>query len=466
MVKFFKFGIYNTNYKYIILSICCGLFNNTLSQINYYTAFESLRLFPTEEQAKYSSHNLIHQIFNYLGIFFFSIYFSKKNEIQLTQKEMDLFSKQQIRISENQSLHIKKEKYSEVSKQYLGLIVFLLVLFEQIIDKYNCILSHLDFWMIELIIISFLSSKILKKPIYKHQKFVLIFNLIPIIFKIVTIILSFKGVEDDKSTNQFLDNNGNLKLIYINYPILMPIGIILYSPLMTLKSYINVKMKYFMDTKYISEYELLKLYGLIGTIFYTIICIISTFFECKEDNDNKNIFDYVCGIIYKEKKYFENFISFVTTTKYVKEIFIEILVIFLGMISFCFYKFYSMMIIKFLTPVHITFLTPIYYFFFKVILIIYNLFYLIFHNGNGKFLDDSEMKYTKQKFFLDVSGDIICMIGFLIYLELIELNCFDLSYNSRSNIIERERKESSQKIENEFATLYNLVEDDNDEKFG
>jgi hypothetical protein len=463
MFKFFKLGVYNTNYKYIILSICCGLFNNTLSQINYYTAFQSLRLFPTEMQEKYSSHNLIHQIFNYLGLFLFSFYFSKKNGFQLTQKEKALLSKQQIRITENKSIHIIQEKYSEVSKKYLWLIIFLLVLFEQLIDKYNCILSHLDFWMIELIIISFLCSKILKIPIYKHQKFVLIFNLIPIIFKIVTIILSFKGVEDDFSTNKFLDNNGNLKLIYINYPILMPIGIIIYSPLMTMKSYINVKMKYFMDTKYISEYELLKLYGVIGAIFYTIICIISTFFQCKEDNENKNIFDYICGIIYNDKKYFENFISFVTTTICVKEILIEILVIFLGIISFCFYKFYSMMIIKFLTPVHLTFLTPVYYFFFKVILIIYNIFYLIFHHGKGKFLDDSDMKYTKQKFFLDVFGDINCMIGFLIYLEIIELNCFNLSYNSRSNIIDRERKESFKIIENEFATLNNLVEDDNDE---
>ena len=55
------------------------------------------------------------------------------------------------------------------------------------------------------------------------------------------------------------------------------------------------------------------------------------------------------------------------------------------------------------------------------------------------------------------------MIGFLIYLEIIELNCFNLSYNSRSNIIDRERKESFKIIENEFATLNNLVEDDNDE---
>ena len=175
-------------------------------------------------------------------------------------------------------------------------------------------------------------------PIYRHHKLVFYFNLFPIIFKIATIIISFKGVEDDKSTNSFLDNNGNLKLIYINYWYLLVIGIIFYCPLMIVKSYTIVKMKYFMDLKYISEFEILKLYGFIGAIFYTIICTISTFFKCKENNDNNNIFDYICGIIYNDKKYFENIISFIKTTTSIKEILLEILAIFLGMITFYFYK--------------------------------------------------------------------------------------------------------------------------------
>ena len=77
----------------------------------------------------------------------------------------------------------------------------------------------------------------------------------------------------------------------------MIIGIIFYSPLMATKSYVYVKIKYFMDSKYISENTLLKLYGLIGSIFYTLIGIISTIFKCKEDNDNKNFFDYFCNIV-------------------------------------------------------------------------------------------------------------------------------------------------------------------------
>lgn len=57
--------------------------------------------------------------------------------------------------------------------------------------------------MFELIIISFLSAKMSKLEIYSHQKFVLVFNLIPIVFKIMTIVLSFESNEDDKSVNKY-----------------------------------------------------------------------------------------------------------------------------------------------------------------------------------------------------------------------------------------------------------------------
>ena len=441
MAKLIGLGFYNKNYIYIILAISCGLFNNALSLINYYSAFEPLRLFPTKAQSEYSSHGLIHQIFYYFGTFIISYFISKFKNRPSKIEQNNKIAREETSSSKDKLIYIGMEQYLKISNMYVWSIMFLWVLIEQVIEKYNCTFSHLDFWMIELIIISYLSSKILKIQIYKHQKFVLSFNLVPILFKIATIILSFKGTEDDKSTNTFLDNNDNLKLIYINYPFLMIIGIIIYFPLIAAKSYIYIKIKYFMDSKYISEITLLRLYGLIGVIFYTLICTISTIFKCKEVNENYNFYDYICNIVYEKNKYFENFISFFTTTTSIKEIFIEIIVVILGMISFFFYKLFLMKIAKFLTPAHLIFLTPIYYFFFKVILIIYNLFYLIFISDKGKFLNDPETKYIKQKFFLDVSGDIYCFFGFLIYLEIIELNCFDLSYNSRKSIDERGKLE-------------------------
>ena len=431
MKKFISFGNLNRNYKYILFAILFRLFNNSLSQINYYTAFEPLRLIPTDIQKEYSNHGIIRQIFYYLGTFIIAFIFSKIKD-KKTQEESNKARNRGVTIT---LIYTEIQYDSKTSFFELLFMIFLMVLMEQLLEKYNNTFSHLDFWMIEIIIISYITSKLLKKEIYKHQKFVLYFNLIPILFKLITIILSYKGTEDDESNNK-----KKLKIIYIVYWYLIPIGLLFNFPLIITKSYVYVKMKYYMDLKYISANRLLKLYGLFGFIFYTFICSITTFIKCKKESET-DIYDYICGISYDGYKYFESFTSYFLTSSEVKEIFLEILAIILGMISFYFYNYYCMMIIKYLTPVHYIFLSPIYFFFFKVFLIIYNIFYLII-NKKGKFLEETDMNFTKEIFFLDVSGDIFCLIGFLIYLEIIQLNCFDLSFNVRDNIERRSRDES------------------------
>ena len=52
-----------------------------------------------------------------------------------------------------------------------------------------------------------------------------------------------------------------------------------------------------------------------------------------------------------------------------------------------------------------------------------------------KLLLEGEEKINK--FLLDISGDIASIIGFLIYLEIIELNFCKLNYNLKKNIISR-----------------------------
>ena len=428
----------NKHYKYFILAICFGLFNNSLGGINYYNAFQMLRLIPTSFQEKYSNHLLIRQIFYYFGTFIISLIylFSQKNEYN--NDSLVLIGS---RKGKKRSLIFNQFHITKISVLSLLTIIFFWVLMEQTIEKYDCILSHLDFWMLELIIISYLNAKIFKNQIYSHHKFVFIFNLFPIIFKIITIILTFKENEDDKSNNKYLNNSGSKKLLYLIYWYLIPLSLFIYIPLITLRSYIYIKIKWLMDLKYISTQRLLRIYGIIGTIFYSFICLITTIFSCKDNNDKTNILDYICGIEYKGKIYFENFADYFKTTDNVKEIFFEIIVIILGTISFYYYKYYSLTIIKNLSPVHLIFLSPIYYCFFKIVLIIYNIFYKIY-DKSGRFLEDPEMKYIKLKFFLDVSGDIFSFIGFLIYLEIIELNICKLDYNLRKNIMRRATEES------------------------
>jgi len=72
-----------------------------------------------------------------------------------------------------------------------------------------------------------------------------------------------------------------------------------------------------MDLKYISEKKLLMIYGLMGSIISSIICIITTYFKCKDidiDNDNKkDIHDYICKVKYNDTLYFDNFNAFPKT---------------------------------------------------------------------------------------------------------------------------------------------------------
>ncbi len=118
------------------------------------------------------------------------------------------------------------------------------------------------------------------------------------------------------------------------------------------------------------------------------------------------------------------------------------------------------MIIKYLNPIYITLLAPTIYFFDKVIAIIYNLILTFFNKGI--FLVNKDIDFIKENFYLDFSGDIFCFISFLVYLEIIELNCLDLSYNSRKKIDERGRIESIT-LNSEFVDDKNNINDEDED---
>ena len=214
--------------------------------------------------------------------------------------------------------------------------------------------------MLELLIIAYLNSKILHTEIYKHQKFVLFFCLIPILFKIITIILEL--------------TDGKQQYVYEYNLYLIPLGLLIYFSLITIKAYSIIKIKCFMDLKYISEDNLLMIYRLIGTCFYSIFSIISSF----TDYSNKYIYIVKSNGF---KSYYDDFFS----SKEKEEILIEIIELVSGMITSYIINYNFLIIIKYLTPVHIVLLTPIYYFLFKLVLIIYNIIYCSFNDWNHFF---------------------------------------------------------------------------------
>ena len=87
------------------------------------------------------------------------------------------------------------------------------------------------------------------------------------------------------------------------------------------------------------------------------------------------------------------------------------------------------MIIKFYTPIHVIFSFPVQYFIEKNFLLIFTAIFF----SNDLFTKENQL----QKFLLDVFGDVASIIGFLIYLEIIELNFCGFNYNLAKNIINR-----------------------------
>jgi hypothetical protein len=278
-----------------------------------------------------------------------------------------------------------------------------------------------------------------KVEIYGHQKFAMWFCIIPCVLKIVTIILSFFDKKAIKKKG--------LPILYIDNKKYIPLGIIIYLFLITSRAFVNCKIKWFMDLKYVSPNKLLFYYGIAGAIISTLICIITTFVKCDDVNSPKDIYDYICKIPYNgeeqnnfnySERYFDSFIFYFNTfggkiNKGFKpiEILYEIIIIIFGILTFFFYKYFSLLVIQNLTPIYLIFSNPIYFFLQKSILLIYT------YINIGNFFTDEAIQYVIYKCILDLGGDLMSIIGFLVYLEIIELKFGNYDYNLKVNIIKR-----------------------------
>ena len=414
--------------------------------------FTTIQLF-SDRKINFFSHRYIHQTFSYFGVFIFAIIFNKINKCLLRSKnktiENNSLNSSFNRTKSSKSLRVSlihNDEFDLVNYNYRRFFLFLFVLItififviaEQILFLYGIALKDLDFWMFEIIILSYMNSRMFKTKIYKHQKLGLFLNFFSCFFKIGIIILSFANKKDDEEK----------PIVYIKFNIFLLgfVGLIIYLISIFLRSYAHTKFKWFMDLRFIDPTHVLMVYGIIGTLVCFFISLISTFQKCKtfDSNNNKIDFnDYICyvnkNITEKNKTelYFENLDFYFK--KYSEsndgiEIFHEVSLLFLLMIIFFFYKYFYILVIKYLNPIFVIFSLPLYFFIQKIILILYN---LIVHQQLFKKSD----KYLISKLILDLSGDIISIIGFIIFLEIIELKFNIFYYNLTRNIIERSRSE-------------------------
>ena len=452
MAKYISLGKFNKNHIYIILSIICLILRDIISGYNYNDSFQEV--IPIKAQENFSEHNLINHIFYYIGTFILSLIFYIVETRNNSRNSINALKKKDKKISDKDLLddniiYIRPERENiTFSKNFIYwfiLLIFLWIIEEHLIEIYS-ILKDLDFLAIEIIIASLLNSKMFHLKIFRHHILVYFINFIPILLKIVTIILSFN---DEGNQNYIINNttyyeycyNNNsadcknvkdkLKNLYVIYWWLVPVGIITYLFLITLRIYVYSKLKWFMDLKYMSANKILMIYGLLGTILCSITCTITTFKSCEEiTSEKKDLYDYICFVKNNQSKFFDNFYIYFEN--------INIIIILrytLIVILFFFNKYFAILIIKFFTPVHLIISFPIYYIIQKIVLIINTLI------REHSFFNETNFKFKTEKFILDLTGDIVSIIGFFIYLEIIEINICKLNYNLRRYIIIRGNNE-------------------------
>ena len=422
MKKIISIGEINKSLLYIFLMSVSSVLNKYIYGFTYIECFYPMNIYRTLHNSILGGdsdcrrHRVFDPFFSYIGIIFISFIFLREK----IEQEEDL-NKEKIDQKETKNTNLAIKLIYNKRKSYLknvyGILFYILILFlwvaeENLLLIYVDIIQDLDFWFFELIFVSLIFSKYFLTKILSHQKFGMAIGIIiGSILKIFSISVTLTSGTD---------------VFYNKYKWLISF-VIIYFLLIILRSYVNTQIKIFFDLKYISQRILLASYGLAGFIILGLTGIFTSNVPCSEE-----LRKYVCNFnsIDNTALYYDNFSVYYESGKNMA---VRLIVIVLGMITFFFDKYYSTLIIKLYSPIHVIFSFPIQYFLGKFFLLIFTAIF---------FREDLFREKNKiSKFLTDEFGDTFSIIGFLIYLEIIELHFCNLDYNLKNNIINRSNDE-------------------------
>ena len=325
------------------------------------------------------------------------------------------------------------------------------------------------FWTLEILFVIFLSIKILKVKFGNHQK-VTIFILAFIIFSL-QIIASFipatdHDCKDEDCFNKHLNDNNLYIFItkkFGHYGFVFLI-LIVYILNFIMRDFCWVRLKFLMDIKSIPLFKILLFIGSFGCFLVIICFIIFTNVRCNimhniEKIDNNLYFDrdkkvevdfmrQVCGLItYDEQNkkltfYYDHFFIFFKDITNSARQAVEISIIPIYFIINIMIHFSYAMILKHLDP--------------NAMLVNVNFNYIIsrtltYIKNKGK-----KEYLTVAKFVLLQICELLAILAYMIYIELIELKFCKLDYHIKKQIEQRGIKES----------IVNLNEYDDFEDYG
>ena len=194
MAKYISLGQFNKNHIYIILSIISLNLQKTINGFNFLDSFKTV--FAEDSHGNFNKYYLINYIFCYIGTFLLSFIFYIKESKYYKRPDSNLKEeKEQLndkKLSDDIIIYIHPERNnlndSKNTFYFFFFINFLWIIEEHLMELF-IVLKDLDFWPIEVIIISILNSKMFHLKIFRHHILVYFINFIPIILKIIVIVL-------------------------------------------------------------------------------------------------------------------------------------------------------------------------------------------------------------------------------------------------------------------------------------
>ena len=373
-------------------------------------------------KSDFPHHRVFDPLFSYLGVIFLSLLIPDENEGNKDKNESEIINRESNLFIE--LIHNKTDTYLENKRSSIFFVVILIIWVaeENLLLIFVDIFQDLDFSFFELIFISYIFSKNFRFKIYSHQALGMAISIgVGSILKIYNITLSIASSPKEED-----------KKFYQKYPITCSFAIF-YIFLILVRSYVNTQLKILMDLKFVSHRTLLMNYGFVGLCMCILTGIFTSLVPCFDLINN-----YVCKTGYGNKMYFDHFLNYIGSWGNMG---VRLIIIILGMATFFFNKFFYTLIIKRLSPIHVIFSFPIQFFIEKTFLLIFTSIFFI----DQLFKKENQL----EKFLLDESGDIASIFGFLIYLEMIELNFCRLNYNLRKNIIKRAKSDYKNSLNND-----------------
>ena len=381
-------------------------------------------------------HFVISSIFTYISYIIFGLLFfyiskktTKKSIKQEEEKDEITIKKASLLTFSNalNSIQDKLQKtitFQKILKCIGPCLVFVLHTdFSKIMYLYD--FSLFNIWTFYIVFILLFMKKFFVIEIFRHQKYSMFFVIV--VCSILLILSTFFPY------NEMSDLNSYQKVNEITGSYLMFIPILIIFILLTcMTSFYIVYMKAIMEIDMLPPYILILITGIIGLILNVLLLAFTSSFKCTMDNFLKNI----CIVFSEEGSYYDNLLIFFKKLKEIyeddkkKEFFLEIFLVYPLYIIFSFLEYVCQIFsIYYLNPNYILIKDPIYYGTIRMVFLFYNI------NNLSPFM------YLSQFLLLELA-EIFGLLGYLVYLEILELKFCGLDKNLKRRICSRNEKET------------------------